>query len=53
MIDAEFNPEEMIGVMEILKAASGGQRQDEFRSSADPENRIDKIREAIQQYKKG
>ena len=48
------NPEEMIGVMEILKAASGGQRQDEFRSShPDPENRIDKIREAIKQYKKG
>jgi predicted Zn-dependent protease len=54
MLDAGYNPEEMIGVMEILKAASGGQRQDEFRSShPDPENRIEKIREAIQQYKKG
>ena len=52
MIDAGYNPEEMIGVMEILKAAAGPNRVPEFQSShPDPENRIEKIREAIRKYK--
>lgn len=53
MIEAGYNPEEMIGVMEILKAASGGQRQAEFMSThPDPGNRIEKIREEIAKYRK-
>lgn len=52
MLDAGYNPEEMIGVMEILKAAAGPNRIPEFQSShPDPENRIEKIREAIIKYK--
>jgi len=53
MFDAGYNPEEMIGVMEILKAASGGQRVPEFQSThPDPENRIEKIKAAIEKYRK-
>jgi predicted Zn-dependent protease len=52
MIDAGYNPEELIGVMKILKAAAGPNRVPEFQSShPDPENRIEKIREAIRKYK--
>ncbi len=53
MINAGYNPEEMIGVMEILKAAAGPNRVPEFQSThPDPENRIQKIKEAIRKYKK-
>ena len=53
MMDAGYNPEEMIGVMEILKAAAGPNRVPEMQSShPDPDNRIEKIREAISKYKK-
>ncbi|WP_439151446.1 M48 family metalloprotease [Winogradskyella sp.] len=52
MLEAGYNPEEMIGVMEILKAAAGPNRVPEFQSThPDPENRIEKIREAIRKYK--
>ncbi|NNK83879.1 MAG: M48 family metalloprotease [Flavobacteriaceae bacterium] len=52
MIDAGYNPEEMIGVMEILKKAAGPNRVPEFQSThPDPENRIEKIREAIKEYR--
>jgi predicted Zn-dependent protease len=52
MLDAGYNPEALIGVMEILKAASGGQRVPEFQSThPDPENRIQKIKDAIARYK--
>ncbi|APY07859.1 peptidase M48 Ste24p [Winogradskyella sp. J14-2] len=52
MIDAGYNPEELIGVMKILKAAAGPNRVPEFQSThPDPENRIEKIREAIKKYK--
>lgn len=51
MLKANYNPEEMIGVMEILKAAAGPNRQPERMSThPDPENRIEKIREAIKKY---
>lgn len=54
MIDAGYNPEEMIGVMEVLKAASGPNRTPERMSThPDPENRIEKIKEAIEKYKGG
>ncbi|RSC95701.1 M48 family metalloprotease [Tenacibaculum singaporense] len=53
MIDAGYNPENLIGVMEILKAAVGPNRVPEFQSThPDPENRIEKIKEAIRKYKK-
>jgi predicted Zn-dependent protease len=51
MIKAGYNPEEMIGVMQILKAAAGPNRVPEFQSShPDPDNRIEHIRESIQKY---
>ena len=53
MIDAGYNPESLIGVMKILKAAAGPNRTPELQSThPDPENRIDKIKEAIRKYKK-
>ena len=52
MIDAGFQPEEMIGVMQILKSAAGPNRTPEFQSThPDPENRIEKIKEAIERYR--
>ncbi|MDP5081273.1 MAG: M48 family metalloprotease [Winogradskyella sp.] len=52
MIRAGYNPEEMVGVMQILKEAAGPNRIPEFQSShPDPENRIEKIRDAIKKYK--
>lgn len=51
MIDAGYNPLELIGVMEILKAASGPNKTPERMSThPDPENRIEKIKEAIKKY---
>ncbi|PNQ75306.1 peptidase M48 Ste24p [Hanstruepera neustonica] len=51
MIKAGYDPEEMIGVMEILKQAAGPNRVPEFQSThPDPENRIEKIRESIKKY---
>jgi predicted Zn-dependent protease len=53
MYQAGYNPEGLIGVMEILEKASGGQKQPEFMSThPSPENRVQKIREAIAKYKK-
>jgi predicted Zn-dependent protease len=52
MIKAGYNPEEMIGVMKILKAAAGPNRVPEFQSThPDPDNRIEKIQESIEKYK--
>ncbi|MCC6816469.1 MAG: M48 family metallopeptidase [Saprospiraceae bacterium] len=54
MLESGYQPEELIGVMEILKEASGGGPRDEFSSShPSPENRVEKIKEAIEQYRKG
>ena len=51
MINANYDPEEMVGVMKILKDAAGPNRVPEFQSShPDPDNRIEKIREAIEKY---
>ncbi|XLS28352.1 M48 family metalloprotease [Flavobacteriaceae bacterium M23B6Z8] len=53
MINAGYDPKEMIGVMKILKAAGGPNRVPEFQSThPDPENRIEKIKEAIKKYGK-
>lgn len=52
MMRAGYDPEEMIGVMQILKDAAGPNRVPEFQSShPDPENRIENIREAIERYR--
>jgi len=51
MIDAGYDPYEMIDVMEILKAAGGSNRVPEFQSThPDPDNRIEKIRASIKKY---
>ncbi len=52
MIQSGYEPEEMITVMKILKAAAGPNRVPEFQSThPDPENRIQKIKEAIAKYR--
>lgn len=52
MLEAGYNPESLIDVMEILAQASGSQRQPEFMSThPSPANRIDKIKEAIIKYR--
>ena len=53
MIEAGYNPEELIGVMDILEQASGGGNgQPEFMSShPSPENRRDEIRNAVEKYR--
>lgn len=52
MIQADYNPMEMIKVMELLKAAGGTNRVPEFQSiHPDPENRIEKIKETIAKHK--
>ncbi|MFK5971973.1 MAG: M48 family metalloprotease [Flavobacteriaceae bacterium] len=52
MIQSGYDPNEMIKVMEILKTAAGPNRAPEFQNThPDPENRIEKIKEAIRKYK--
>ncbi|MCB0600731.1 MAG: M48 family metalloprotease [Saprospiraceae bacterium] len=52
MMETGYNPEDMVGVMEILKAVSGPNRVPEFQSThPDPENRIEHIRESIKKYR--
>jgi len=52
MIRSEYDPYEMINVMEILKAAAGPNRVPEFQSThPDPENRIERIKDAIERFK--
>ena len=51
MIQSGYDPNSMIKVMEILRAAAGPNRVPEFQSThPDPENRIEKIKEAIKKY---
>ncbi|WP_184208963.1 M48 family metalloprotease [Prosthecobacter dejongeii] len=52
LIEAGYNPEAMIGVMEILASASKGGGQPEFMSTHPaPENRVELIREVIAKYR--
>lgn len=52
MIKAGYDPNEMVGVMEILKSAAGPNRVPEFQSThPDPDNRMEKIRESIEKYR--
>ncbi len=51
MIEAGYNPEKLIDVMDILEEASGGSRVPEFQSThPSPENRREMIRAAIKKY---
>ena len=51
MIESGYDPEALIGVMDILEKASGGARVPEFQSShPSPDNRREKIREAIKRH---
>jgi len=53
MIEAGYRPEALIGVMDILEAASGGSQVPEFQSTHPaPENRRQRITEAIEKYRK-
>lgn len=50
MAEAGYDPNALIGVMKILEEASGGGSRPEFFSThPDPENRIERIKEAIQE----
>ncbi len=51
MIEAGYEPEALVGVMDILERASGGSRQPEFASThPSPDNRRQRILEAIAKY---
>ncbi len=53
LIDAGYDPEAMIGVMEILAESAKGSSQPEFMSThPNPGNRIERIRAAIKEYRK-
>lgn len=53
LFETGYEPEAQIEVMEILKEASGGQRQPEFLSThPDPENRIGEIKKYIEEYRR-
>jgi predicted Zn-dependent protease len=52
MLEAGYDPQNLIGVMEILKQVSGPNRVPEFQSTHPaPENRAEKIRDAIVYWK--
>lgn len=52
MIDAGYDPEELIGVMDILERSSGGGNTPEWQSShPSPENRREQIRDIVKEYK--
>lgn len=52
MMQSGYDPQEMIGVMEVLKAAAGPNRVPEFQSThPDPDNRMDEIRASIKKYR--
>jgi predicted Zn-dependent protease len=54
MLESGYQPEALLKVMEVLAEASNGSGRDEFSSShPSPENRMDKIKEAIVQYRSG
>lgn len=54
MIEAGYDPEALISVMDILEEASGGRKVPEFQSShPSPENRREMIKAAIERYKNG
>ncbi|MCF7789445.1 MAG: M48 family metallopeptidase [Prosthecobacter sp.] len=54
MMQAGYNPEALIGVMEILEQVSGGSNKSDFMSShPNPANRMEHIREVIVKERAG
>ena len=55
MIEAGYDPEALVGVMEVLNEAGGARRMPEFFSThPNPDRRIEQIRRAIEaQYASG
>jgi beta-barrel assembly-enhancing protease len=52
MLESGYDPMELVQVMEVLKQAAGPNKAPEHQSShPDPENRKEKILEAIEKYK--
>jgi len=52
MLEAQYDPAQMIDVMEVLKQAAGGRAPSEFQSThPDPDHRIAEIKKALAQYK--
>jgi predicted Zn-dependent protease len=52
MVRAGYDPNALIRVMEVLKKAAGGRAPPEFLSThPDPDNRVQRIKEAIQKAK--
>lgn len=52
MMEAGYDPTQMIGVMDILERAAGPNRQAEFFSThPNPDNRRERIRESIEKYR--
>ena len=52
MIEAGYDPSELIKVMDVLEKASGGSKTPEFQSShPSPENRREEIRRSIEKYR--
>ncbi len=51
MAKAGYNPEALVGVMEILAASGGGRQPEFFSTHPNPENRIQKIRQTIDELK--
>ncbi len=52
MLESGYAPENLVGVMEILKQAAGPNRTPEFQSThPDPENRKEAIEAAIQEWR--
>jgi predicted Zn-dependent protease len=50
MARSGYDPRSLMGVMEILRTASGGSKQPEFMSThPDPGNRIEQIKSTLQQ----
>lgn len=53
MMQAGYDPTNLIGVMDILEQSSGGSRVPEFQSThPSPENRRQKIKESIEKYRR-
>jgi Zn-dependent protease with chaperone function len=54
MVNAGYNPDGLVGVMEVLSKAMGGNRQPEFMSThPNPENRIENIKATIEAVRDG
>ena len=52
MIQSGYHPESLIRVMQVLAEAAGGKKPPEFMSThPSPDNRIEKIRQAIEEVK--